>query len=103
MKRYFMVRDEDMPQVHKDLGNFHYIDLATHGEAGYRWNLMCLVDKHVEAPNAWIPLPPLFDTRTKLIDSPVPQEYLADVGLTGEETTLEAVMVFGEINPLMSF
>jgi hypothetical protein len=98
-----MVRDEDMPKLEDDFGTFHFIDLASHGPAGDQWNLLCLADKHIEAGKAWIKLPPLFDTRTKLADSPVPQEYLTDLGLTGEETTLEAVMLLGEINPTMLF
>jgi hypothetical protein len=102
MKRYYLVRDEDMPTVEEDFGTFHYIDLASHGNAGYKWNLLCLTSEHIQPKVEWKAFPPLYDVRTTLINSPVPQEALVDVGLTGEETTLEAVVCFGEINPLLS-
>lgn len=101
MKRYFMVRDEHMPAPEDRLGNYHYIDLASHGPAGFKWNLLCLVDAHIQPLADWTPFPPIFDARTTLLASAVPQECLADLGLTGAETTIEAVMCLGEINPLM--
>lgn len=101
MKRYFMVRDEHMPTPEDHYGNFHYIDLASHGDAGFKWNLMCLMDDYAQPHADWISFPPIFDTKTKLLASAVPQECLADLGLTGAETALEAVIRLGEINPLM--
>jgi hypothetical protein len=103
MKRYFMVRDEHMPAPADHYGHYHYIDLASHGPAGSNWNLMCLLDSHIQPHPQWIRFPPIFDARTTLLASAVPQECLADLGLTGDETTIEAVVRLGEINPLMGF
>ncbi len=103
MKRFFMIRDEHMPEHEPFHGEFHYIDLASHGTAGHKWNFGCVVDPHSQPHPEWIALPSLLDAATKLKDSPVPQEYLADFGLTGEETTLEAVTVLGAIHPMMGF
>jgi hypothetical protein len=101
MKRYFMVRDEDMPSPEEQYGSFHYIDLASHGPAGFKWNLMCLMDDFAQPHATWIAFPSLFDSKTTLLESAVPQECLADIGLTGDENTFEAVVRLGEINPLM--
>lgn len=101
MKRYFMVRDEHMPGPEDQYGQYHYIDLASHGAAGFKWNLLSLVDAHIQPHAEWVPFPPIFDARTTLRASQVPDECLADLGLTGEETTIEAVVRFGEIHPLM--
>jgi hypothetical protein len=101
MKRYFMVRDEDMPTIKEDFGVFHYIDLVSHGEAGDKWNLFCLTQDVVQPKKAWIAFPPLYDARTTLAASKVPHEVLTDIGLTGEETCVEAVVQLGEIHPQM--
>jgi hypothetical protein len=101
MKRYFLVPDEAMPTVEVDVGHWHYIDLASHGPSGNKWNLVCLVDGHVRSLAGWIAFPPLFDAKTTLEVSAVPQDALADIGLTGDHTSLEAVIILGEINPMM--
>jgi hypothetical protein len=101
MKRYFLVADADMPAVEIDVGHWHYIDLASHGPAGNKWNLACLFDNHVQAPSGWLPFPPLYDAKTTLDVSAVPQSALADIGINGDHTCLEAVVLLGEINPLM--
>lgn len=102
MKRYYMVRDEHMPTVEQDYGNFHFVDLASHGAAGDKWNLLCLNDAHVMAHPDWTAFPPIYDATTTLAASAVPHECLADVGLTGAETTIQAVMTLAGINPALS-
>ena len=82
-------------------GQWHGISLASHGDAGAGYHLIVLVDSHVEAPVDWIALPPLLDARTTLAQSAVPHEVFVDIGLTGEETTLEAVVKLGDLHPLM--
>lgn len=102
MKRYYMVRDEHLPTIEEtQFGHYHYIDLASHGTAGDKWNLLCLVDSHVDPRADWLPFPPLYDAKTTLEQSPILQECLADIGLTGQETCIEAVVKLGEINPSM--
>lgn len=103
MKRYFMVADADMPTIKEQFGTFHYIDLATHGPAGDKWNLFCLEDDKVAPKPEWLAFPPLYDAKTTLAKSPIPHEALADLGLTGEETCAEAVVTLGEISPVMGF
>lgn len=101
MKRYFLVHDDALPAVEDDVGQWHFIALDGHGPAGALWNVVCLVDAHVPAPDGWIAFPPIFDARTTLAASAVPHERLADLGLTGEETAIEALMAFGAIHPLL--
>lgn len=103
MKRYFLVHDDHMPKAEDDFGHFHYIELNSHGSAGENWNLMCLMDTYVSAPKEWIGFPPIYDSRTTLEASAVPHEALADIGLTGAETTIEAVVALSGISPLLGF
>lgn len=103
MKRYYMVHDDNLPTIKEmsALGTYHYLDLVTHGPAGDKWNLFCIIDDEVVVKPSWVPFPPLFDTKTTLRQSKVDETLLADVGLTGEETCMEAVMLLGEIMPTM--
>ena len=101
MRRYFMVNDRDMPTIKEDFGAFHYVDLASHGPAGDQWNLLCLIDEHVQSKEAWIAFPPLYDSKTTLAASAVPHELLADIGLTGDETCIEAICKLREISPIV--
>lgn len=103
MRRYFLSHDVYLPRVEDDYGQFHYIDLSSHGEAGDQWNLIALVDSHIQPHENWIPFPPLYDSKTTLRESKVPESTLFDLGLTGEETCVEAAVKFGEVNPLMGF
>lgn len=102
MKRYFMVRDEHMPTLEEDFGTFHYVDLASHGSAGHKWNLLCLNDGHVAPRVEWTAFPPIYDATTTLEASAVPHECLADVGLTGAETAMQAVVLLAQINPALA-
>lgn len=101
MKRYFLARDEFMPSPGDLLGHYHFIELTSHGPAGEEWNLICLHDNHVKAPENWIAFPLIYDATTTLAASAVPHEALADIGLTGTETTLQAVLLLGEIHPML--
>lgn len=99
MKRYFLSHDDDMPTIKEPITGMNFIDLGTHGPAGYKWNLVCLEHDHVMPKDKWFHFPLLVDSKTTLAQSAIPQEVLADLGLTGEETTLEAVAIFGSIFP----
>jgi hypothetical protein len=101
MKRYFMVRDEHMPTVDQDYGSFHFVDLSSHGSAGHKWNLLCLNDGHVMPHSDWIAFPPIYDATTTLEASAVPHDCLADVGLNGSETAMQAVAQLAQINPAL--
>ncbi|MGE8141843.1 hypothetical protein ACQKOE_07695 [Novosphingobium sp. NPDC080210] len=103
MKRYYLVHDDDMPKLEDcHHGTHHWIELNSHGPAGENWNLMVLESPHGECGHNWIAFPPIFDSKTTLAASNVPEHVLADIGLTGAETCIEAVMRFGEINPALS-
>lgn len=101
MKRYFLVHDDDMPTIKEPFPGMNYIDLVTHGPAGHLWNLVCLDFDHVEPKANWQPFPALIDSKTTLAQSAVDHETLADIGLTGEETALEAAQLLGGIMPPM--
>lgn len=101
MKRYFLVHDNDMPTIKENLPGFNYIALDSHGEAGHLWNLASLDFPNVEPKPGWQALPPLVDGKTTLAQSSIDHDLLADIGLTGAETTLEAVQIFGGIHPAL--
>ena len=104
MNRYFLVRQKDMPKLEDtEFGHYHYISLGSHGPAGKGWNLLCLNDAHCAPRANWVKFPPLYDSKTTLEASNVPHKALKDIGLTGVETTMEAVGLLGEIHPAMSF
>lgn len=96
-----MVRDEDLPTIKENFGRVVYVDLASHGPAGDKWNVLVLEDSHIQPKAAWIKFPPLMDSKTTLAESAIPHEALADLGLTGEETAIQAAVMFGAINPQM--
>jgi hypothetical protein len=103
MNRYYLVKHEHLPLLDENMGHFHWIDLQSHGEAGAGYALLSLQDSHIQPKSEWIPFPNLYNARTTLEASKIPHEVLADIGLTGEMTTAEAVEVLGEIHPLMGF
>lgn len=102
MQRYFLSHDEYMPAPEESWGNWHYIELNSHGPAGAEWNLLALLDNHITPNPNWFAFPSLYDGKTTLRQSKIPESVLADIGLTGDETTVEAVMVFGEINQALA-
>ncbi len=103
MKRYFLSHDRDMPTLkeYSTMGRLSFIDLASHGPAGDKWNVVCFEDDHAVPKPEWQPFPTLVDSKTTLIESEINQEFLTDLGLTGEETTLETAVKFGAILPTM--
>lgn len=101
MKRYFLIHDKDMPTIKEHFPGFNYIELDSHGPAGHLWNLGSLDFAHVTPKPEWRALPPLVDSKTTLAESSVQHELLADIGLTGVETTLEAVAVLSNIHPAL--
>lgn len=102
MKRYFLSHDDDMPQPGDNYGVYHFIELGSHGPAGASWNLIVLADNHVVPNPLWQAFPSLYDSKTTLAQSQVAESTLADLGLTGSETAIEAVTIFGGIHPGMT-
>ena len=102
MKRYFLVHDDHMPTIKQFMPGMNYIELDSHGEAGHLWNLVTLEVDDVAPRPEWIAFPPLIDSKTTLAASAVDHELLADLGLTGEETCLEAAVIFGAIHPAVA-
>lgn len=102
MNRYFLVHDNVLPNIKQNIGTYHFIDLGSHGEAGANWNLFCLQDNHIDKPKGWLAFPHLTDSKTSLAESEIPHECLVDLGLTGNETTVQAIGVLGEIHPCMA-
>lgn len=99
MSRYFIVHSDALPDGVASLGNWHFIELGSHGDAGADHHAVCLLDAHVEAPAAWLALPRITDAKTPISDR-IPADVLADIGLSGAETTAEAVDTFERLHPL---
>lgn len=102
MKRYFLVHDDDMPTSDQNWGAFSYIALDSHGSVGASWNLLSLENDAIQPNPEWYFFPSLYDSKTTLAQSEVPEQLLTDLGLTGNETAIEAVMVFSNINQALA-
>lgn len=101
MKRFFLVKDEDLPALEEDFGAFHFVHLASHGPAGEGWNLLVMCDEEYLPRASWLAFPSIYSARKTLADAGIPAELLADVGLSGEETCAEAAEKLGDIHLLM--
>lgn len=102
MKKYFIVPDAALPAPMGDTQMpcvWHSIDLSSHGPAGDKWSLVCL-EGDFSAPESWVKLPHVYDTGKKLKDF-VDHQLLADIGVTGEENTLELTSILEDIHPRM--
>lgn len=89
MFRYYLVRDRHMPKAKDEFGHWHAIHLGSHGDSGKGWNALVLHDRHIDPHKNWIAFPKVLDHKTPIRDK-LKHALLADVGLTGDETTLEA-------------
>lgn len=96
MKRYFLVPPTSRPGCS---GNYHYIDLGSHGPAGAGHHVAVLLDDHVEAPEAWIPFPHIIDARTTMADHGHHGRF-ADVGVKPHHTAIEAAAALAKIHPM---
>lgn len=100
MKRFFLVPDSLMPAPGQTLGEWHGIDLGTHGAAGAGHHAVVLVDPHIEAPSGWEPLPSLLEASTTLQKHGRGHHLkLADVGGTGAHTALDVARKLHAIHP----
>ena len=104
MKRYFLVHEMDMPALGEvTLGSWHAIDLGSHGDAGKDHHIVALENGLAEPPATWRKMPSLLDAKNALKHRLGGHHTkLADLGLTGDETMLEAAEHFETIHPLMA-
>lgn len=98
MYRYFLVHDNHLPTEDDEYGHYHYISLGSHGNSGKGWHLLVLHDEHIEPAKNWRTLPKAVDNKTP-IAAKINAALLADIGLTGDETTLEASEKLAAIFP----
>lgn len=101
MVRYFLIHDKDMPTVKEWIPGFNYIELDSHGPNGAAWNVGSLSEDHVSPKPEWIKFPKITDNVTTLAEWDMPHEVLADIGLDGSETCMQAVYKFEAIHPAM--
>lgn len=102
MKKYFIVPDATLPEPIGDtqiVCAWSFIGLSSHGLAGDKWNLVCL-EGDFKPPESWVKLPHVYDTGKKLKDC-VDHQLLADIGVTGEENTLDLAVILESIHPHM--
>jgi hypothetical protein len=99
MNRFFIARTVEMPTLGDQMGNWHMIDLGSHGSAGAGHCLVCLHDSNIPPKSGWAAFPRLTDHVTP-IKAAIDATLLADVGLTGNETAADAVDVLNLINPM---
>lgn len=101
MKRFFLVADADLPGPGGDFGEWHAIDLGSHGTAGAGYHVLVLADQHITAPTAWQAFPhPLKAGAT--ISSTVDVTKLTSVGLVGTMSTYDASEILKLIHPMMN-
>lgn len=69
MKRYYLVPPGLLPHELPDVphvGEYHYIDLDSHGAAGAGHRAVVLFDDRRQVPAGWLALPHLLDAQTTL-------------------------------------
>ena len=69
MKRYFLVPPGELPSEQADpphIGEYHYIDLDSHGPNGAGHRALVLIEASKAAPDSWIELPHLLDAVSTL-------------------------------------
>lgn len=69
MKRYFLVPPGALPHELPEaphLGEYHYIDLDSHGAAGAGHRVLVMCDQSKTPPAEWQQLPHLLDAQTTL-------------------------------------
>src|SRR5690348_5388299 len=98
MYRYFLVHDDHMPKLEDNYGNVHWFHLKSLGNAGKGWNALVLHDTHIQPHPEWKPFPKVVDAKTP-ISAKVDHRLLADTGITGAHTALEAADRLGELFP----
>ena len=97
MKRYFLVADANMPALGALMGEWHSIDLGSHGAAGAGHHAVVMLDPTVDPPASWVELPELVDARTTLENhGRRGHAKLADVGVVGTHTTLDVARKLAE-------
>jgi hypothetical protein len=89
MKRYYIVPPGLLPNElpeHPFVGEYHYIDLDSHGSAGSGHRVLVLLDQSKAAPADWEALPHLLDSTTTLA-SPAHAKHLALLADVGAKDT----------------
>ena len=87
MKKYYVVPVESMPpEMH--VGEYHYIDLESHGVAGAGYHALVVVNPTGPVPESWHELPHLLDPETTLAHPKHVRhlELLANVGVKDAHT-----------------
>jgi len=67
MKRYFLVPPGYLPHELEDgpyYGEYHYIDLDSHGPNGAGWRALVMFDQSKASHPEWVPLMHLLDSQT---------------------------------------
>lgn len=85
MKRYFLAPPGTLPhEVGEPLlhGEYHYIDLDSHGETGQGHRVVVLMDERKAPHPAWQELPHLLDAQTTLAHAKHAQ-HLAKLSVLG--------------------
>lgn len=102
MKRYFLAPITDMPALAQGQlpfpGEYHYIDLSSHGTAGTGYAAVVLFEHEYEAPAGWSQLPHLLETT--LMSDPTQAANLAklaDVGVLATHNTFTAAKTMAAI------
>lgn len=123
MKRYFLVPPGMLPhEVEKmpHVGDYHYIDLDSHGAAGQGYRVLVMMDERKTPHPDWQPLPHLLDAQTTLaalpaiapsavaavdgapapaLKSVAPTDLLADVGADAMHTGYSLAKQLAAIHP----
>ena len=102
MKRYFFVKNDELPPIEPFHGAYAFIDLGSHGTFGEGFSVLCAPDDHSRPAESWVPFPSVLDASTTLSASQIPVEKLSDIGLTGQMTALQAVAHLHNFNSAMA-
>lgn len=94
MKRYYVAPVGSLDDIP---GEFHFVDLGSHGSSGAGYHAVVLVSEHVEPPDTWVPLPHLLDAKTNM-SKHKHVSHLADVGILPSDDALTTAQKLGAIH-----
>ena len=98
MKRYFVAALANLPPA-VNAGEYHWIDLGSHGAAGAGFAAVVMVDGTRDPDPAWAELPHLLDGTTTIAANAAQAARLGVVGVTGAMTGFLIAKALASIHP----
>jgi hypothetical protein len=103
MKRYYLVPVADLPIVQQEMGEHHFLDLSSYGDAGVGWLAVVFCDESIPVPADvdWQAMPHLLDA-TETLDAEAAAtlaDVVADATHTGYTLAVELATLHPKFAP----